>query len=379
MHYRDAVAGRERKWERERRRLALDVETSPLDSRFSGELQALLAREDQEPALAPRVDAMLAVETKLYFETVCRRNLDKWQAVATRQAHEQQALARDMGAVDRSDEQDHESHEENDDDYEQRLRARAHANWATDQAFSLAKAFDLQLERVDAEWSAHQQSLETQQDPRWHHKEKQSRLAQTAPVFEPDTRNALLDLQKRNAKKWINRQALRMKAQLDATKHFHSYVARAEDERHKLSKCLREQASRLDARPGACFVPLVSAESANNQTPSNRRPKTSYAHVARSNNGNGLVIPAVVTKRQVLTHPATSLRVRHAPRSAGGALSKSDVAVRRSMTSGNGSSSNPRAATPSGNTLLCVPSSAGSSSLSPWRRSLNRPAPVVVP
>lgn len=372
MHYRDAVGARERKWERERRRLALDVETSPLDSRFSAELQALLAREEQEPSLALRVDAMLAAETKLYFEAVCRRNLDKWQAVATRQAHEQQALARDMGAVERSDHRNEEGDEEDDDDYERRLRARAHANWATDQAFSLAKAFDLQLERVDAEWRAHQQRLETQQDPRWHHKEKQSRLAQTAPVFEPqpDTRHALLDFQKRNAKKWINRQALRMKAQLEATKQFHAYVARTEAERHKISKSLRDQALRLDARPGACFVPIVAADSANNQTPTKRRPKTSYAQVARSNNANGLVIPAVVTKRQVLTHPATSLRVRHAPRSAGG-LSKSDVAVRRGMTPGSSS--------PSGNTVLCVPSSAGSSSLSPWRRSLHRPAPIVVP
>ena len=170
---------------------------------------------------------------------------------------------------------------------EKRLRILAAEGWRENQTYDVVQAFDLQLARIDAEWDAYELALRADYDhqveviqaqdqkkrQRWRPKEKQARLIHTAPVFEPDA-NAIkpkiadsetmtqkrqtslkldfdkalqrVEVQRDTAKKWINRQAKRMRAQIDAMAPVSTFVAAEDKVHHDARTVLATLAADLD-------------------------------------------------------------------------------------------------------------------------------------
>ncbi|KAH8097942.1 hypothetical protein JL720_861 [Aureococcus anophagefferens] len=191
----------------------LEIEQSPLESKFSAQLQDLMGQEEQICAMGPdyvqgraaqqaaatfaKVDELLAVETKRYFETQSRYNQQRWQSLFRRHAQEQsrfheeldarmRAVAQHVGAA--VDAAAPEPADGGDD-----------ASWAWPSASSPTAAqqaarpapggddADADRRFDDAERRMRQgRKRVIQRRFNWRDKEKQSRLVHTAPVFEPD-------------------------------------------------------------------------------------------------------------------------------------------------------------------------------------------------
>ncbi|KAJ1445491.1 hypothetical protein M885DRAFT_549753 [Pelagophyceae sp. CCMP2097] len=217
------VAERAAAWAQERRKLDLDLETAPLEARFSQQLTDHMAQEEHLaslalgegepgdrawralPAAAQRVDEVLAAETRRYFEAQAKLALQKWAGLLDRQAREAQQLGRDVdarcaaaaqlsaqpagggpggadapstwawpsglsptqargGAVafDAEPEVDVIAFAAE----EARLRRETQLAWASAETFNLGSAFALQLARVDAEWGAYEARLGEERDGR---------------------------------------------------------------------------------------------------------------------------------------------------------------------------------------------------------------------
>jgi hypothetical protein len=210
-------------------RLDLEIETNPLESKFSAALLDLMQREEQSTAqgrggsephelLCRRVDQLLRTETVRHCELQAQANSQRWEQLLRRQVEErasfrQQCLSAvgavvDAGvALNRRDL----SLEEAFALEERRLKRDAFKNFARYENFNLDNAFGLQHKRVEAEWGVYElqmlEDYETQRAailgtaPRargaaaqeeqakgpWKSKEKQSKLFNTAPVFSPDS------------------------------------------------------------------------------------------------------------------------------------------------------------------------------------------------
>ena len=221
-----ALLGRSKQWYRERRKMDLEIEQSPLESKFSAQLQDLMGQEEQICAMGPdyvqgraaqqaaatfaKVDELLAVETKRYFETQSRYNQQRWQSLFRRHAQEQarfheeldarmRAVATHVGAAadaaapEPADGRDDASWawpsassptaaqqaaarpapggddadaDRRFDEAERRMRAATAAAWREHELFNLSCAFGLQLARVDAEWAAYESRLKQEVDAR---------------------------------------------------------------------------------------------------------------------------------------------------------------------------------------------------------------------
>ena len=112
----DAFARRLSNWRRERRKLDLDLEQAPLESRFSPQLADLMAREEavvgegcvDTPArqkaaedLYRRVDDLLKLETRRYFEGATARASKVVPALPEASARSDEGKGR-SGAEDQS-------------------------------------------------------------------------------------------------------------------------------------------------------------------------------------------------------------------------------------------------------------------------------------
>ena len=266
------------KWRCERLKVALELECASFEASFSSELLGLMAQEERAVnqavcrdeameacgLVSGRVDAMIEAETFEYFRGRSERDCRKWRAVYARQGADRERL--EKGGHSRLGRFEAE---------EARLRVCASRHWAEAQAYDIERAFNLQLARVDAEWDAYERALRAEfhqeeevfvspkgKQRRWHRKEKQARLVHAAPVFEPDAAASAMpkiaisgqadvpqrqhkgkekdfqraltrvNFQRENAKKWIRRQAKRMKAQIDATQPLMTMLA--DEERARL-------------------------------------------------------------------------------------------------------------------------------------------------
>ena len=292
----DAFARRQGTWRRERAKLDLDLEQAPLESRFSPQLADLMAREEaivgegcvDTPArqkaaedLYRRVDDLLKLETRRYFENSTAHAHRRWSQLFQKQAREATKVREDLERKTRAlllkaGREDLPAKAENDFEAQERLMRRKTAEaWRESARFDLREAFALQLARVDVEWEAYEHRLRLDVDEklaelgsrappspvvadsptqRWKSKEKQELLVHTAPVLSPgqtpkllspgtrhdstkvmnarqEVENAFHDamarvaFQKETARRWIRRQAGRMTAQVDCSEPVRRFLA----------------------------------------------------------------------------------------------------------------------------------------------------------
>ena len=292
----DAFARRSSQWRRERFKLDLDLEQAPLESRFSPQLADLMAREESivgegcvdTPArqkaaedLYRRVDDLLKLETRRYFENSTAHAHRRWSQLFQKQAREATKVREDLERKTRAlllkaGREELPAKAENDFEAQERLMRRKTAEaWRESARFDLREAFALQLARVDVEWEAYEHRLRLDVDEklaelgsrappspvhadsptqRWKSKEKQELLVHTAPVLSPgqtpkllspgtrhdstkvmnarqEVENAFHDamarvaFQKETARRWIRRQAGRMTAQVDCSEPVRRFLA----------------------------------------------------------------------------------------------------------------------------------------------------------
>ena len=291
----DAFARRSSQWRRERFKLDLDLEQAPLESRFSPQLADLMAREESivgegcvdTPArqkaaedLYKRVDDLLKLETRRYFESATAHAHRRWSQLFQKQAREATKVREDLERKTRAlllkaGREELPAKAENDFEAQERLMRRKTAEaWRETARFDLREAFALQLARVDVEWEAYEHRLRLDVDEklaelgsrappspvqdsptqRWKSKEKQELLVHTAPVLSPgqtpkllspgtrhdstkvmnarqEVENAFHDamarvaFQKETARRWIRRQAGRMTAQVDCSEPVRRFLA----------------------------------------------------------------------------------------------------------------------------------------------------------
>jgi len=226
-------------WRRQRELQDLDIETSPIESKFSKDLLELMRLEEVSGAkgnyqeyemISQRVNNQLKTETTRHYNKQVEVNLKKLNSLFRQQVSEREQFVESVqkqchaicecAQTPMTDEETlkqrmelpmRRSDMEAFAAEERRLWRIAQQDMPKAERFHILNAFSLQLERVEAEWGAHEQQMATDfqarkraiegrdQDVeksvvhapvgRWKSKEKQSRLIHTAPIQEPSTPN----------------------------------------------------------------------------------------------------------------------------------------------------------------------------------------------
>lgn len=217
----------------QRIQLELAFETAPRDSRYSNSLIDMMRKEEQIVAKDPnspvarsvsqKVDESLRAETRGFFAKSVQKNVKKWVHVKekfereTRQftnglTEEMRAFTNMKGPHAGMARKSRTPTPEELDEEAERLEADYNLNWYKYENFSLQEAFKSQNNRIENDWSTHEQTLDEefqarrekvagpgafsktplspqtqsqQHDPRWQHPEKQKTLIHTAPVMSP--------------------------------------------------------------------------------------------------------------------------------------------------------------------------------------------------
>lgn len=280
-------------WRRERNKLDLDLEQSPLESRFSPQLADLMAREEQMVGqeivdtpirkaaaqdLYKRVDDLLKLETRKYFESATAHAHRKWSQLFQKQAREQTKCRDDVdrktkallvkGAVVEPVPPV--------DDFaarEQLMRRKTAEHWRESARFDLREAFALQLARVDVEWEAYEHRLRLDVDARlaeldashisspsrqsdspshrWKSKEKQELLVHTAPVLSPGRTPKLLSPGNRHDTTKVmspERSSETKRAALEVEAQYRDALARIASQKDTARRWIRRQAGRMTAQ-----------------------------------------------------------------------------------------------------------------------------------
>lgn len=385
------------KWRREREKLDLELETTPIESKFSSELVRLMNNEDelasqgdfrQHEMIAQKADELLGKETSKHFRIQANINMKKMSTLFRQQVLERdqffETVKRQFAAICESANQPPISDDVINErmmnghfaiDPSQEFAAEERRLWRVAQQempkaerFHIANAFALQLERVDVEWSAHEEQMKqdyaarrsriqgrdvertTVQTPvgRWKSKEKQSRLIHTAPVQEPSSQISMLKdtqtsseakvrgdkksrpqskaqqkeevavklaeleqsyneaklrmkFEKQSAKRFIERQSLRMNAQIDAMakcKHFLGMHLEEEEtaltslllrlacfselilETNSLPLVLRVPQTNPQSPPSSSSAAQANSSSSKSSSSNSIRPKTTLPKLA---------------------------------------------------------------------------------------------------
>ena len=285
----DAFARRQSTWRRERHKLDLDLEQAPLESRFSPQLADLMAREEaivgegcvDTPArkaaaedLYRRVDDLLKLETRRYFESSTAHAHRRWSQLFQKQAREATKVREDLERKTRAlllkaGREDLPVKAEDDFAAQERLMRRKTAEqWRESARFDLREAFALQLARVDVEWEAYEHRLRLDVDEklaelgsrappspvqadsptqRWKSKEKQELLVHTAPVLSPGQTPKLLSPGNRHDSTKVMSPD-RMNARQEVENAFHDAMARVAFQKETARRWIRRQAGRMTAQ-----------------------------------------------------------------------------------------------------------------------------------
>ena len=285
----DAFARRLSNWRRERRKLDLDLEQAPPESRFSPQLADLMSREEaivgegcvDTPArqkaaedLYKRVDDLLKLETRRYFESSTAHAHRRWSQLFQKQAREATKVREDLERKTRAlllkaGREDLPIKPEDDFAAQERLMRRKTAEqWRESARFDLREAFALQLARVDVEWEAYEHRLRLDVDEklaelgsrappspvqadsptqRWKSKEKQELLVHTAPVLSPGQTPKLLSPGNRHDSTKVMSPD-RMNARQEVENAFHDAMARVAFQKETARRWIRRQAGRMTAQ-----------------------------------------------------------------------------------------------------------------------------------
>ena len=344
----DAFARRLSNWRRERRKLDLDLEQAPLESRFSPQLADLMSREEaivgegcvDTPArqkaaedLYKRVDDLLKLETRRYFEGATAHAHRRWSQLFQKQAREATKVREDLERKTRAlllkaGREDLPTKPEDDFAAQERLMRRKTAEaWRESARFDLREAFALQLARVDVEWEAYEHRLRLDVDEklaelgsrappspnvdsptqRWKSKEKQELLVHTAPVLSPGQTPKLLSPGNRHDSTKVMSPD-RMNARQEVENAFHDAMARVAFQKETARRWIRRQAGRMTAQVD-CSEPvrrflatrLYAAEEAEDIT---RLRCEAYDDVSRECALNTAEARAAVLSRETVTEVA---------------------------------------------------------------------------
>ena len=273
----DAFARRSSQWRRERFKLDLDLEQAPLESRFSPQLADLMAREESivgegcvdTPArqkaaedLYRRVDDLLKLETRRYFENSTAHAHRRWSQLFQKQAREATKVREDLERKTRAlllKAGREELPNKTEDDFaaqERLMRRKTAESWRESARFDLREAFALQLARVDVEWEAYEHRLRLDVDEklaelgsrappspvqadsptqRWKSKEKQELLVHTAPVLSPGQTPKLLSPGTRHDSTKV------MNARQEVENAFHDAMARVAFQKETARRWIRRR------------------------------------------------------------------------------------------------------------------------------------------
>ena len=340
----DAFARRSSQWRRERFKLDLDLEQAPLESRFSPQLADLMAREESivgegcvdTPArqkaaedLYRRVDDLLKLETRRYFENSTAHAHRRWSQLFQKQAREATKVREDLERKTRAlllKAGREELPNKTEDDFaaqERLMRRKTAESWRESARFDLREAFALQLARVDVEWEAYEHRLRLDVDEklaelgsrappspvqadsptqRWKSKEKQELLVHTAPVLSPGQTPKLLSPGTRHDSTKV------MNARQEVENAFHDAMARVAFQKETARRWIRRQAGRMTAQVD-CSEPvrrflatrLYAAEEAEDIT---RLRCEAYDDVSRECALNTAESREAVLSRETVTAPA---------------------------------------------------------------------------
>jgi len=336
--------------ERQRKKLDAELESNPLESSFSAQLMDLMQREEQaanqgllevQEQISKRVDSVLKSETFRHFKMQAQHFQRRWLTLLDRQVAEREKIsqevsdswtrlsmllgrqvppdytpiavqaaqihARDQNANRKVNPKKLKNPDGSIDmdafwEEEMRMRLEVYRDWPQHERNNLQMAFNLQVQRVETEWSTYEVQMRADYEAqrsklegkcaeikmsstvpggsssggKWKDKEKQSRLIHTAPVFTPEAGGAIrsrspnrlstdknvqkeleqldsafedararIQFQKRSALRWISRQSARMEVQIQTMEPYRQMVHQYLEKEFNEYKLLRPKSKEI--------------------------------------------------------------------------------------------------------------------------------------